>query len=80
MKQDFIDYVNALMAVAPQIEMNANAQAYWAGLQTTNTNGKPEITDNGKMILKHLQSAPAGSYKSKDIAEELFVSSRTVSG
>jgi DNA-binding MarR family transcriptional regulator len=80
MKQDFIDYVNALIAAAPEIEMNDNAKAYWTGLQTASSAAKPEITDNGKLILKYLQSAPAGAYKSKDIAEELFVSSRTVSG
>lgn len=80
MKQDFIDYVNALMAAAPEVTMNDNAKTYWEGLQAGGDHSKPEITDNGKKILQHLQSAPAGSYKAKDIAEELFVSSRMVSG
>ena len=80
MKLDFINYVNALMEKAPEVEMNENAKAYWEGLKTESSGSKVEITDNGKMILKHLQSIPFGSYKSKDIAEDLFVSSRVVSG
>lgn len=79
MKQDFINFVKALMAAAPEVTITDEAKAYWEAIQTEADN-KPEITDNGKMILKYLQSAPVKPYKSKDIAEELFVSSRTVSG
>ena len=41
---------------------------------------KSELTDNGKMILKHMQGSDNVMFKSRDIAEDLFISSRSVSG
>ena len=82
MKKEFLDFLNALMEAAPDVveeKMTENVKAYIDAL-TDKKNEKPEITDSGKLILKWLQSAPAGIYKSKDIAEGLFVSSRNVSG
>lgn len=82
MKKEFLDFLNALMEAAPDVveeKMTENVKAYIDAL-TDKKNEKPEITDSGKLILKWLQNAPAGIYKSKDIAEGLFVSSRNVSG
>ena len=82
MKKEFLDFLNALMEAAPSVveeKMTENVKAYIDAL-TDKKNEKPEITDSGKLILKWLQNAPAGIYKSKDIAEGLFVSSRNVSG
>ena len=82
MKKEFLDFLNALMEAAPGVveeKMTENVKAYIDAL-TDKKNEKPEITDSGKLILKWLQNAPAGIYKSKDIAEGLFVSSRNVSG
>lgn len=79
MKQEFINFINALMEAAPHIEMTDGAKAYLEAL-ISDTTSKPEITDNGKIILQYLQSKPVSAYKAKDIAEELFVSSRMVSG
>ena len=54
---------------------------YWDGLKGKNGSEKPAFTDNGKLILKYLQDNPdTPMWKAKDIAEGLFVSSRTVSG
>lgn len=80
MKQEFIDFVNALIAAAPDVEMSDGVKSYLEALMASKTADKPEITDNGKIILKYLQSVPVAPYKAKDIAEGLFVSSRTVSG
>ena len=80
MKKEFIDFVNALMIAAPDVTMSDGAKAYFEALSSEKTAEKPEITDNGKMVLKYLQSVPAAPYKAKDIAEGLFVSSRTVAG
>lgn len=80
MKKDFIDFVNALMAAAPDVAMSDGARAYFEALNSEKTSEKPEITENGKMVLKYLQDVPTAPYKSRDIAEGLFVSSRTVSG
>ena len=82
MKQEFLDFVNALIEASPDVAndlMTDNVKAYLDALKDKE-NEKPEITDNGKLILKYLQEAPAGIYKAKDIAEGLFVSSRNVSG
>lgn len=82
MKQEFIDFLNALIAAAPDVAeklMTENVKAYIDAL-TDKQNEKPALTENGKIILRYLQNAPVQPYKSKEIAEQLFVSSRTVSG
>lgn len=79
MKEEFVKYLEELMKAAPQIEMTEGAKIYYDALTKT-VDDKPVLTDNGKMILKYLQTQPIASYKAKDIAEGLFVSSRTISG
>ena len=82
MKQEFLDFVNALIAAAPDVAnnlMTENVKTYLEALKDKK-NEKPEVTDNGKLIIKVLQEAPAGIYKAKDIADGLYVSSRNVSG
>ena len=82
MKKEFLDFVNALIAAAPDVAeelMTENVKAYMDAL-TDKKNEKPEVTDHGKLILKYLQDAQPGIYKAKDIAEGLYVSSRNVSG
>ena len=82
MKQEFIDFLNALMEAAPDVvkeKMNDNVKAYIDAL-TDKKGEKPALTDNGKMVLKYLQNAEPGLYKAKDIADGLFVASRNVSG
>ena len=81
MKQEFIDYLNALMAAAPQIEMSANVKAYIDALMETSQNEKPVLTDNGKQILMYMQqNSDKTTFKAREIAEGLFISSRGVSG
>ena len=82
MKKEFLDFLNALIAAAPDVAekmMTDNVKAYIATLEKT-IEEKPDLTDSGKEILQYLQSVPTGPYKAKDIAEGLFVSSRKVSG
>ena len=82
MKQEFIDFLNALIAAAPDVAeklMTENVKAY-IDVLTDKKNEKPELTDSGKLVLKYLQGTEPGIYKAKDIAEGLFVSSRNVSG
>ena len=82
MKQEFIDFLNALIAAAPDVAenmMTENVKSYIEALNDKKAE-KPALTDNGKLVLKYLQSAEPGIYKAKDIAEGLFVSSRNVSG
>lgn len=80
MKQEFINFLNALMEAAPQVEMSESVKAYIEALMSDDVSDKPVLTDNGKIILKYIQENPSAAYKSKDIADGLFISSRTVSG
>lgn len=86
MKQEFIDFLNALMEAAPEVVeklMTDNVRAYIEAMMESKPE-KPILTENGKLILKYLQehSAAAGVtlFKAKDVADQLYVSSRKVSG
>ena len=82
MKQEFIEFLNALIAAAPDVaeeKMTENLKAYIDAL-TDKKAEKPILTDNGKLVLKYLQTIEPGLYKAKDIADGMFVSSRNVSG
>lgn len=82
MKQEFIDFLNALIEAAPQVaeeKMTDGVKAYIEALKG-NKADKPVLTDNGKIILNYMQKSDAPMFKSRDVAEGLFISSRAVSG
>lgn len=82
MKQEFINFLNALMAACPEVvenNMTDNVKAYIDALMD-NKDDKPVLTDNGKLILDYMQKTDTPTMKAKDIAEGLFISSRGVSG
>jgi DNA-binding MarR family transcriptional regulator len=84
MKQEFINFVNALIAAAPDVAesmMTENIKQYMEALTGTSKD-KPELTDNGKLVLKYMKDNCESNtmWKAKDIADGLFISSRTVSG
>lgn len=82
MKQEFIEFLNALMAAAPEVaneKMTDNVKAYIDTL-ISSKNDKPEITDSGKIILDYMQKSDLPMFKARDIADGLFISSRAVSG
>lgn len=78
-KQDFINYVESNFSTNPMPDTLTN---YWDTFKNnTSANNKPAFTDNGLKILKCLKdNSDREMWKSKDIAEELFIASRTVSG
>lgn len=82
-KQEFLNFVDELMEAA-KVEpeaIPADAKAYLEALRGKEEEDKPLFTDNGKLILKHMQDTPeVPMMKAKDIAEGLFISSRAVSG
>lgn len=80
MKNEFIEFVKALMAAAPDVEMSDEASTYFEALRSTDVIEKEEITESGKTILEHMQKSEMKTFKAKDIAEDLFISSRAVSG
>lgn len=82
-KSEFIKFVNDLIAAAPSVAatMSADAGAYLAALQIEGETSNSELTDNGKLILKHLQDNPnTKMWKARDIAEGLFKPSRSIAG
>ena len=82
MKQEFINFLNALMEASPDLVneiMTDNIRAYIEALMDTK-NDKPVLTDNGKVILDYMQKCDVPMLKARDIAEGLFISSRGVSG
>ena len=82
MKQEIIEFLNALMAAAPEVaneKMTDNVKAYIDTL-ISSKNDKPEITDSGKIILDYMQKSDLPMFKAKDIADGLYISSRAVSG
>ena len=80
-KDEFVKYVEALINANNSVEMNDDARIYWEAFKGKVEEDKPLFTDNGKLILKHLQdNQDVPMWKAKDIAEGLFISSRAVSG
>ena len=81
-KEAFIDYVTKIMDELATPEMSEEAQEYWDALRFKEEKEKPMFTDNGKLIMEYLKSLSddTPAMKSKDIADALVVSSRTVSG
>ena len=76
-KQKFIEWVTLNTNVD---DMPEDVASYWNALILTKEKEKKPFTDNGKMILQFLQNAVGTHYTSKEIAEQITVSSRTVSG
>ncbi len=83
MKKEFLDFVNKLMEANPEITkklMTDEIQAYLDILKETKDD-KPILTENGRLILEYLQNHPETHlWKAKDVADQLGISSRGVSG
>ena len=78
LKNDFISYVESNFENNP---MPSNLIEYWEKFKGNTDNEKPLFTENGKNILTFLQEhSDTLTWKAKDIAEGMFISSRSVSG
>lgn len=76
----FIEFVEKMLLETKE-EMPEEVKVYWNIFRETEEKEKPMFTENGKLILKYMQeNLDKELLKSKDIAEGLFISSRTVSG
>ncbi|MBE5925622.1 MAG: hypothetical protein E7270_01325 [Lachnospiraceae bacterium] len=82
-RQEFVEFVDTLITnsgMHPDL-IPENVKAYLEALREDSAkDAKPEFTDNGKAILKYLQEVPKGMYKSRDIAEGMFIASKSVAG
>ena len=81
MKEEFVNFINSLMKANPKITeelLTDNIKAYLEILQSQEV--KPVLTDGGRVVLDYMKKSNENSFKAKDIAEGLFISSRSVSG
>ena len=85
-KESFIKEVEAMISLTggtPEKLFSSDALDFWNGLQMTGDGGKPQFTDNGKLVLQYMQNNKElhnNLFKAKDIGEGLGISSRTASG
>jgi predicted transcriptional regulator len=82
MKQEFLDFINALMNANPDITeklMTDNIREYLNILNDMKPSA--ELTDGGKQILRFLQeNKDIKLWKAKDISEAIGTPSKGVSG
>ena len=77
-KKEFIEEIENVIDMS---SLSVGAQEYWAMMKEDKKKDKPPFTDNGKLILTFLKEhTEKDVWKASDIAEGLFVSSRTISG
>ena len=77
-KQEFIEYDKERV---DWTDASENVKIYWEAFISKEEKEKPMFTDNGKLILQFLRDNPdTTTWKARDIAEGLFITSRTVSG
>lgn len=83
MKQEFLDFLNALMEAAPDVAeklMTDNVRTYINVLNEVKEE-KPVVTENGLKILTYLHENPdVRTWKAKDLADKMGIASRGVSG
>lgn len=79
-REVFIDFIDKLMQNY-EGDVPADVTSYLDAIRGSKDQAeKPKFTDNGKAILQYLQSVPVQMMKARDIAEGMFVTSKTVSG
>lgn len=80
-QQEFLEFWDYLTKeLAGPVEVPENVNAYVNALRSTDSIEKPMFTENGSKILQYLQSAPVAMYKARDIAENMGLTSKGVSG
>lgn len=77
-KQKFLEFWNYLVCEF-ELDIPAEVSEYISALESDEKE-KPMFTDNGKLILKGLQTLDKSAITSKELAEHLGVTSRLVSG
>ena len=83
MKKEFLNFINQLMNANPELTnqlMTEDIKAYLDILADIKDD-KPVLTDNGKIVLEYLQNnLEIRMWKSKEIAEQVGLASRSVAG
>lgn len=76
-KDDFIQYVESFLK---EEDLSEDGLKFWNALKITEDEDKPLFTENGEKIFMFLKNQEQENWKSKEIADELGISSRGVSG
>lgn len=76
-REEFIKYVESVLI---ESELSEEALKFWNCIKNKEEKEKPLFTENGKKIFDFLKSQEQENWKAKEIAEELGMSSRGVSG
>ena len=77
-KNDFVEEVESKLNIST---LSPGAQEFWQALKEQKTKERPKFTENGKRILSFLiDNKDVLTWKSKDIADQMGIASRTVSG
>jgi len=88
-KEAFLKIVKTEIFDRPDIwaenypDIFSDAADYFNGLSVSGDGGKPQFTENGKLVLKYMQDNKDtynNLFKAKDIGEGMGISSRTASG
>lgn len=85
-KNLFIEEIEEIIAFSIQTRgsgLSTEANAYFEMLKATEEKVKPQFTENGAKILQWMQENQEqfnNIFKSKEVGEGLFISSRAVSG
>ena len=79
MKDEFIKSVQEAYENHPEY-FTEQAIEYFTNLKNVVEEQKEEFTENGKTILRYLQTSDKEMWKAKDIADDIEISSRSVSG
>ena len=77
-KEKFIEFVEQNL-MSKCSELDSDVADYWYALKNQEDKEKPILSENGKPILKFMQTT-MDKGKASDIAEAMFISSRSVSG
>lgn len=81
-KTEFINFIES--KITDWSDASNDVLCYWDAFKGKDDVEKPMFTDNGKLILSYMQKIDSTDgkplMKARDIAEGLFISSRTVSG
>ena len=82
MKQDFIKFLDALMAASPEVveEYGTESVLAYVNAVKEDIKEKTKVTEKGAMVLRFMRESDSLAFKTKDIADALGVLPRTLPG
>ena len=78
-REDFIKTIDSIIETQEH-SFTEDALKFYKSFKSITEDVKPQFTENGKRILVFLQNSDKELWKAKELADELQISSRSVSG